>query len=113
MGAFHEGEQALQARAGVRERFAASGAAFLRDFMPEQHREFFPLLPFVLAGSVDADGQPSASVLAGPPGFAHSPDARLLEVRAWPGEHDPLAAALRPGAPVALLGIQPHTRRRN
>jgi len=113
MGAFHEGEQALQARAGVPERFTATAASFLRDFMPEQHRQFFPLLPFLLAGSVDASGQPHASVLAGPPGFAHSPDPRVLEVRAWPHAHDPLAQALRPGAPIALLGIQPHTRRRN
>jgi hypothetical protein len=113
MGAFHEGEQALQSAAGVRERFAAAGAPFLRDHMPGQHREFFPLLPFLLAGSVDAQGQPWASVLAGPPGFARSPDPRVLEVHAWPREHDPLAASLKPGAPLGLLGIQPHTRRRN
>jgi predicted pyridoxine 5'-phosphate oxidase superfamily flavin-nucleotide-binding protein len=113
MGAFHEGEQALQAQAGVRERFAAAGAPFLRDFMPEQHREFFPLLPFLLVGSVDASGQPHASVLSGPPGFARSPDPRVLDVRAWPQAHDPLAQALHAGAPIALLGLQPHTRRRN
>jgi predicted pyridoxine 5'-phosphate oxidase superfamily flavin-nucleotide-binding protein len=113
MGAFHEGEQAVQALAGVRERFAATGAPFLRDYMPEQHREFFALLPFLLVGSVQADGQPWASVLAGPHGFARSPDPRLLDVRAWPQEDDPLAQALKPGAPIGLLGIQPHTRRRN
>jgi predicted pyridoxine 5'-phosphate oxidase superfamily flavin-nucleotide-binding protein len=113
MGAFHEGEQAVQALAGVRERFAATGAPFLRDYMPEQHREFFALLPFLLVGSVDAHGQPWGSVLAGSPGFARSPDPRLLDVRAWPQEDDPLAQALKPGAPIGLLGIQPHTRRRN
>ena len=111
MGAFHAGEQALQESAGVRERLA--GATFLRDFMPEQHRDFFPLLPFILVGSVDAQGQPWASVLAGPPGFARSPDPRLLVVRARPHPHDPLARALKPGATIGLLGIQPHTRRRN
>jgi uncharacterized protein len=113
MGAFHEGEQAVQALAGVRERFAATGAPFIRDHMPEQHREFFPLLPILMVGSVDAQGQPWASVLAGPPGFALSPDPRLLDVRAWPHEHDALAQALKPGAPIGMLGIQPHTRRRN
>lgn len=111
MGAFHAGEQALQESTGVRERLAR--AAFIRDFMPEQHREFFPLLPFVLAGSVDAHGQPWASGLAGPPGFVRSPDPRLLEVNARPPAHDPLAQALKPGATIGLLGIQPHTRRRN
>lgn len=113
MGAFHEGEQAMQSLAGVRERFAAGGTPFIRDHMPEQHREFFPLLPFVLAGSVDGEGQPWASVLAGPPGFVHSPDPRLLQVDAWPRAHDPLAQALRAGAKLGLLGLQPHTRRRN
>lgn len=113
MGAFHEGEQAMQSLAGVRERFAAGGTPFIRDHMPEQHREFFPLLPFVLAGCVDGEGQPWASVLAGPPGFVHSPDPRLLQVDAWPRAHDPLAQALRAGAKLGLLGLQPHTRRRN
>jgi predicted pyridoxine 5'-phosphate oxidase superfamily flavin-nucleotide-binding protein len=113
MGAFHQGEQAVQALAGVRERFAATGAPFLRDHMPDQHREFFALLPFVLAGSVDSDGQPWASVLTGPPGFVHSPHPRVLQVDAWPHEHDPLAQALKQDAPIGLLGIQPHTRRRN
>jgi hypothetical protein len=113
MGAFHEGEQAVQVLAGVRERFAATGAPFIRDHMPEQHREFFPLLPFLLVGSVDAQGQPWASVLAGAPGFARSPDPRLLDVRAWPHEQDPLARSLKAGVPIGLLGIQPHTRRRN
>jgi predicted pyridoxine 5'-phosphate oxidase superfamily flavin-nucleotide-binding protein len=111
MGAFHEGEQALQERAGVRERFAH--AAFIRDAMPQQHRDFFELLPFVLVGSVDAQGQPCASVLAGPPGFMVSPDEKTLAVVSLPGPHDPLAANLSEGAPLGLLGLQPHTRRRN
>lgn len=111
MGAFHAGELAMQKSTGVPERGAR--VAFIRDFMPEQHREFFLLLPFVLAGSLDARGQPWVSGLAGPPGFARSPDPRLLEVNAWPPAHDPLAHALIPGAPIGLLGIQPHTRRRN
>ena len=34
--AFHPGEQALQARVGVRERMAAVGAMVLRDHMPDQ-----------------------------------------------------------------------------
>jgi hypothetical protein len=113
MGAFHEGERSVQTLAGVRERFAATGAPFLRDHMPEQHRQFFSLLPFLIVGSVDQEGQPWASVLAGPPGFADSTDARVLTVNAWPNEGDPLAPSIEPGAPIGLLGIQPHTRRRN
>jgi predicted pyridoxine 5'-phosphate oxidase superfamily flavin-nucleotide-binding protein len=112
MGAFHEGELAVQESAGVREQLAEV-AQYLRDYMPEQHREFFPLLPFILAGSVDAQGQPWASVLAGPPGFVSSPDPHTLSIAAHPNPDDPLAANLRAGAAMGLLGIQPHTRRRN
>ncbi|MES2936962.1 MAG: pyridoxamine 5'-phosphate oxidase family protein [Pseudomonadota bacterium] len=110
---FHDGETALQRRAGSYERMVVAGPRVIRDFMPDQHREFFALLPFLLAGSVDDTGQPWASVLTGPPGFAQSPDPQLLRVGALPGPHDPLANRLREGMPIGLLGIQPHTRRRN
>jgi uncharacterized protein len=110
---FHEGERAIQARVGVLEKMAAVGPRVVRDFMPEQHREFFRQLPFVIVGSVDARGQPWASVLANPPGFVDSPDPRRLAVRARPLAADPLAETLAEGAPIGLLGIEPHTRRRN
>ncbi len=110
---FHEGELALQDQTGARERLAQAGPRVIRDHMPDQHREFFAQLPFVVAGTVDAQGQPWASVLAGPPGFVQSPDPRELTVRAQPSPPDPLAEALVPGSPIGLLGIEPHTRRRN
>jgi hypothetical protein len=110
---WHEGERALQRLVGVDERMAELGTRVLRDHMPEQHRLFFPQLPFLLAGSVDAAQQPWASVLAAPPGFAHSPDPRHLRVDALPLAADPLAVSLVPGAPIGLLGLEPQTRRRN
>ncbi|UJW79876.1 pyridoxamine 5'-phosphate oxidase family protein [Hydrogenophaga sp. SL48] len=113
IAAFHAGEQALQARAGVQAQLAQIGPRVMRDHMPDQHREFFGLLPFVVVGSVDAEGQPWASVLAGAPGFMRSPDPRHLHVRAQALPHDPLQHTLWEGAALGLLGIQPHTRRRN
>lgn len=110
---FHGGERALQARAGALERLAAIGPRAVRDHMPDQHRELFEKLPTLLIGGLDAAGQPWASLLAGPPGFLHTPDERHLRVAARPGADDPLAAALAPGAPLGLLGLEPHTRRRN
>ena len=110
---FHEGELALQRSAGSIVRLAEVGPRFIRDYMPEQHREFFAQLPFLVIGALDAQGQPWASVLVGPPGFARSPDPRQLAVGAQPGPDDPLAQAVTVGAPLALLGIEPHTRRRN
>lgn len=110
---FHEGERAVQARVGVRDRIEEIGRRVIRDFMPDQHREFFALLPFVVVGGIDASQQPWASVLAGPPGFVHSPDPKQLVIEAQPTAPDPLAGAFMPGAAIGLLGIQPHTRRRN
>ncbi len=110
---FHEGEVALQREAGVAERMARVGRQGIRDYMPEQHRAFFPLLPFVIAGSVSAEGQPAASLLAAPAGFAFSPSPTTLRVEALPMAGDPLELNLLPGAPLGMLGIQAHTRRRN
>lgn len=94
---FHEGELAWQERAGSRARLAEAGPRVIRDYMPDQHREFFAQLPFLLAGTLDAQGQPWASVLAGPPGFVASPDPQQLVIRAHPLPHDPLAASLAAG----------------
>ncbi|OOG44985.1 pyridoxamine 5'-phosphate oxidase family protein [Polaromonas sp. A23] len=111
--AFHAGERAVQARVGVESRMEQLGPRVIRDFMPEQHRAFFEQLPFLIAGTVDADGQPWASVLAQPPGFIRSPDPWHLQVAAQPLQGDPLIHTLVDGAAIGLLGIEPHTRRRN
>lgn len=103
----------MQSRVGVQERLAQIGPQIIRDFMPDQHRAFFEQLPFVIAGTVDGHGQPWASVLAQPPGFISSPEPRQLVVRAQPLPGDPLGHTLADGAPIGLLGIEPHTRRRN
>ncbi len=110
---FHAGERALQSLVGAREQMEAVGPRVIRDYMPDQHREFFAQLPFLVVGSLDADLQPWASMLAAPAGFAHSPDATHLRIDALPGAGDPLVGQLAPGATLGLLGIQPHTRRRN
>lgn len=110
---FHAGEQALQTRAGVRERAERMGGKMIRDYLPDQHRAFFGQLPFVLVGALDARGRPRASLVAGPPGFASSPDPHTLRLGARPAEGDPIVEGLAPGAPVGLLGIEFETRRRN
>ena len=114
--AWHAGEQALQARAGVHERMAAVGEVVMRDHMPDQHRELFEKLPTLLLGALDAQGQPWATMLAGPPGFVHTPHAQRMDVATTIDAADPVLAALAAhgtGAPVGVLGLEPHTRRRN
>lgn len=110
---FHAGEIAMQERAGVRARAERLGRGMIRDFMPDQHRELFAKLPYLLVGSVDGSGQPHASILTGSPGFVGSPDLGTLTIGARPDAADPLASNLAVGAPVGLLGIELDTRRRN
>ncbi len=110
---FHRGEQAVQARLGVRDKLESFGRRVIRDYMPEQHRDFFATLPFLIVGTVDAEDRPWASILVGPAGFVTSPDPRRLRIAARPAAGDPLRATLKPGADIGVLGIQLDTRRRN
>jgi predicted pyridoxine 5'-phosphate oxidase superfamily flavin-nucleotide-binding protein len=110
---FHHGERAVQRRLGLHDKMEAIGRRVLRNFMPDQHREFFAALPFLVLGTVDDAGWPSASIVAGMPGFISTPDATTLRVRAWPPAGDAAAANLRPGAEVGIVGIDFATRRRN
>lgn len=110
---FHPGERAVQARVGVRDKAEAIGQRVIRDFMPDEHREFYANLPYLLVGSVDHRGQPWASMLFGRPGFVNSPDANTLDVTAGPTFGDPLRDNLAAGARLGFLGIDYATRRRN
>ncbi|KAF0813148.1 Flavohemoprotein [Andreprevotia sp. IGB-42] len=110
---FHAGEQAVQQRVGVRDKVEAQGRQGIRDYLPEQHRQFYPQLPFIVLGALDAQQQPWATLLMGAPGFMQSPDPYTLQIDAQPVADDPLASALQPGAEVGLLGIELQTRRRN
>lgn len=113
LSVWHQGEIALQQQAGVAERMADVGQRVIRDHMPDQHRDFYAQLPFIVAGSVDAHGDAWATLLEGQPGFIFSPNASTLDIEARPHQGDPAAAGMQDGAPVGLLGIELHTRRRN
>lgn len=116
---FHTGEQQLQERLGMRDKMAAIGKRVIRPYMPEQHRAFYAQLPFLVIGGLDALGWPWASVLGGPPGFAHSPLNTQLHlssaaIKGLVDRKDPLARTLtHPNSPMAVLGIELNTRRRN
>lgn len=110
---WHEGEKFIQAKLGVAERMDIVGRRVVRDFMPDQHRAFYSQLPFIVLGSVDTAGDPWATFLEGRPGFMSSPTRTALELAARPHPLDPAAAGMHDGAPVGLLGMEMHTRRRN
>jgi predicted pyridoxine 5'-phosphate oxidase superfamily flavin-nucleotide-binding protein len=107
--AFHDDEAKAQALAGHQR----PGRAAIRPFMPDQHREFFALLPYLFAATPDAAGWPMASALTGEPGFAQSPDPTTLRIGALPAPDDPAAPTFTAGAEIGLLGLDFTSRRRN
>ncbi|AXA42019.1 pyridoxamine 5'-phosphate oxidase family protein [Rhizobium leguminosarum] len=110
---WHEGELAIQRSVGVVERMDGPGRNFVRKAMPEQHRAFFPMLPFVVLGAVDAKGDVWATIRAERPGFMASPEPEILEVGLPRDPADPADAGMEDGDAIAMLGIQLETRRRN
>jgi uncharacterized protein len=110
---FHAGELAIQARLGLQERIDKQGRRVIRDYLPEQHQQFFAQLPYVIVGTVDVVGHPWASILVGNPGFLASTDSHTLQVSAQPLFGDPLTINLADGIDIGLLGIELHSRRRN
>jgi ferredoxin-NADP reductase/predicted pyridoxine 5'-phosphate oxidase superfamily flavin-nucleotide-binding protein len=113
---WHAGEKQLQEKVGVAERMEVLGQKVIRDYMPDQHREFYRQLPFMIAAAVDGAGQPWATLIEGEQGFVTSPDPRQLSFDLSAMALDPLDPAcsgLGAGEAIGLLGIELHTRRRN
>lgn len=113
---WHAGERQLQEKVGVGERMEVLGQKVIRDYMPDQHREFYHQLPFMIAGAVDGAGQPWATLIEGEEGFVTSPDPRRLSFDLAAMALDPLdpaSSGLDAGDAIGLLGIELHTRRRN
>lgn len=73
-----------------------TGSRVVRDYMPQQHRDFFSNQPLLYFAAQDpATGTVWASVLAGPRGFISSPTSQILSI-AGP-------AHLAGGKPPALM----------
>ncbi|MFL5423586.1 MAG: pyridoxamine 5'-phosphate oxidase family protein [Myxococcales bacterium] len=104
---FHPGEREAQARAGG----GAQGGG-IRDFLTEQHRAFFRMLPFVAIASLER-GWPSATLLDGEPGFVSAPDPYTLRISTALDPDDPAHRPLAADRPAGVLGIDFATRRRN
>ncbi len=110
---WHAGEQVLQHRAGVAERMEELGRRVLRDHLIDQHRAFYPQLPFIVLGTIDGRGDAWATIRAANPGFLQSPDPHTLNVRLSRERDDPADGGMADGAAIGMLGIELHTRRRN
>lgn len=110
---WHAGEKAIQEKAGVAKRMEIAGQRIVRDYMPDQHREFYAQIPFMALGSVDLRGDAWATFVTGRPGFVASPTPRRLSIDLQPDPSDPASEGMRDGDAIGLLGIELHTRRRN
>lgn len=103
----------MQRSAGSAEKLAARGHLLLRDHLIDQHRAFYPQLPFIVAGAVDRTGDAWATILSNRPGFLQAPDPHRLSIAAAPDPRDPADQGMNDGDAIGLLGIELHTRRRN
>lgn len=110
---FHTGEQQMQVRAGKLAQMDEIGRRVIRSFMPDQHRQFFSQLPFLVIGSTDAKEQLWASILPGLPGFVQSDSPTELNINTGVLKGDPLKEALTLGSRLGILGIEVPSRRRN
>ena len=106
----HDGERAVQLRAGAR--LAEWGSAKVGAAIPARAKEFLEHQRMLLIGAADASGAVWCSLLTGPPGFADVADDRTVVVDALPGPADPLAGRFGEEHDVGVLAIEPSTRRR-
>jgi predicted pyridoxine 5'-phosphate oxidase superfamily flavin-nucleotide-binding protein len=108
---FHEGELAIQARAGVRAQAARLGGAMLA--VPDLSGGISGFLAdrdFAVITARGHDGRLWISPLLAPAGFLEA-GARTLRIHATPRRGDPLHG-LASGQPFGMLAIEFATRRR-
>ncbi|PKH88560.1 pyridoxamine 5'-phosphate oxidase family protein [Colwellia sp. Bg11-28] len=113
VSSWHQGELAVQQRAGTDERMAEIGPKFIREFMPQQHRDFFQSLSMIFVGYTGHCSNAYASVLFGAPGFIQSPTETELVMNTQSTIGDFIIEDLREGDHIGLVGIEFDTKRRN
>lgn len=97
----------------MREKIEVMSEHMMRDFMPDQHREFFENLEYIFIGSADGRRRPHASILTGKTGFVRSPDTKSLVIETGVREGEIAFEALNIGNRVGVLGLDLSNRRRN
>ena len=124
---FHVGEIALQQAAGAQEHVMSYAPKFVRHYLPEQHRQFYPELPFLVVAARDETGAMWSTILEKTAAsntnnddkndakFITSPDDRTLHIQTQPVPGDALHNAFSPQTQtdLGILGIQLETKRRN
>jgi predicted pyridoxine 5'-phosphate oxidase superfamily flavin-nucleotide-binding protein len=99
---FHEGEIAVQERAGVRNIAEEVGEGIIDHISPAV-AEFLERRQMTVLGTVDNRGRMWASVVTGEPGFIQVVDDRSLRIAARPRSGDPLFSNLATEGHTALF----------
>lgn len=110
---WHDGELDIQQRVGIEQRMAAIAPKYIREFMPQQHRDFFQNLSMLFIAYTDNQSQVHASVVFGTPGFIESPSENELTINTQNSMGDFLKEHLYIGQRLGLLGLEFETKRRN
>jgi len=108
---FHDGELAVQRRAGVRGEADRLAGMLAEPDLRGGASRFLADRTFAALTARDRAGRLWSTALSGPRGFLDAHDARTLKVHAGRRTGDPLHR-LAPGQPAGLLAIDFATRRR-
>ncbi|WP_299661303.1 pyridoxamine 5'-phosphate oxidase family protein [uncultured Psychromonas sp.] len=113
VNSWHQGELSVQKRAGTAQKMAEIGPKFIREFMPQQHRDFFQSLSMIYIGYSDSKSETRASLLFGEPGFITSSSETTLQINTQYSLNDFNNNHLNVGDRIGLLGIEFISKRRN
>lgn len=108
---YHEGELAIQARAGVRDQADRVGR-IIGSTVPPAAAAFLLDRTFVVVSTVGEDGGVSASLLTGGAGFARTAGDGVVRLEPDGGHLERVVGDLAACHAVGLLAIDPATRRR-
>lgn len=108
---YHEGELAVQAKAGVQEMAGRIGKS-IRSVIPLAAQEFLSSQPMAVLSSIDQSGRVWASLLSGKHGFMQALDERTIRIQTLPAAGDPLAKNILANDQIGMIVIEFATRRR-
>lgn len=108
MSVFHEGELAIQAKAGTTHMAERVGKGISNN--AQLYASFLEQLDFAVAGSVDKEGHVWATPLSGNAGFMSLEDNETLNIKT--PVDDRLSENLKADSRLGLLVLAPFTRRR-
>lgn len=106
----HEGERAVQRRAGLT--VDGRGSAGVNAAIPSVAAEFLSQQRMVVIGAADDAGEVWAGVLTGSPGFIAATGDRTIVAQALPAADDPLAGRFDAERDIGMLAIEPASRKR-